>query len=277
MRRVTRHAAPNPGPDVLCVGMQKAGTTWLYDQLRAHPDVWMPPVKELHFFDGRFRSRPGRAVQAAKTGPQQDRDKRFLRRAATYSQEAGIDWYGNLFRPKGSLISGDVTPAYSTLPAEAIAEIMASFPAAKVILILRDPVDRFWSYFCMMQRKGRRANVDPSDWRSIEANLTEVDVRSRSYPTEIYAKWRQAVPAGQFFLGFFDRLTEDPDAFRADIFSFLGLSVTGLAFPAGYNRQTGYKAEMPVEIRARLKEHFREELRRSAEIFGEAARDWSAQ
>src|SRR5215472_17512260 len=38
-------------PDFLCVGAHKGGTTWLYQQLDSHPDFWMPPLKELHYFD----------------------------------------------------------------------------------------------------------------------------------------------------------------------------------------------------------------------------------
>ncbi len=38
-------------PDFLCVGAHKAGSTWLYQQLDSHPDFWMPPIKELHYFD----------------------------------------------------------------------------------------------------------------------------------------------------------------------------------------------------------------------------------
>ena len=38
-------------PDFLCVGAQKAGTSWLYRQLEPHPDFWMPPVKEFHYLD----------------------------------------------------------------------------------------------------------------------------------------------------------------------------------------------------------------------------------
>ena len=38
-------------PDFLCVGVHKGGTTWLYQQLESHPDFWMPPLKELHYFD----------------------------------------------------------------------------------------------------------------------------------------------------------------------------------------------------------------------------------
>ena len=41
------------GPDFICFGMQKAGTRWLYDQMCARKDVWMPPIKEMNFFKGR--------------------------------------------------------------------------------------------------------------------------------------------------------------------------------------------------------------------------------
>ena len=38
-------------PDFLGIGAQKAGTTWLGRNLQAHPEVWMPRVKEVHYFD----------------------------------------------------------------------------------------------------------------------------------------------------------------------------------------------------------------------------------
>src|SRR5204862_8294166 len=40
----------NVGIQFLGIGAQKAGTTWLYEMLRLTPEVWMPPVKELHYF-----------------------------------------------------------------------------------------------------------------------------------------------------------------------------------------------------------------------------------
>ena len=38
-------------PDFICIGAQKAGTAWLSQCLQAHPDLWNPGIKELHFFD----------------------------------------------------------------------------------------------------------------------------------------------------------------------------------------------------------------------------------
>jgi hypothetical protein len=42
--------AADPRPDFLCVGAQKAGTSWLYQQLAEHPDFWMPPLKGIALF-----------------------------------------------------------------------------------------------------------------------------------------------------------------------------------------------------------------------------------
>ena len=43
-----------PLPLFLCIGAQKAGTSWLFQQLTEHPALWLPTLKELHFFDHLF-------------------------------------------------------------------------------------------------------------------------------------------------------------------------------------------------------------------------------
>ena len=42
---------PRLAPDLICIGAQKAGTTWLSQIFRQHPMLWNPGVKEIHFFD----------------------------------------------------------------------------------------------------------------------------------------------------------------------------------------------------------------------------------
>ncbi|TMP95486.1 MAG: sulfotransferase domain-containing protein [Verrucomicrobia bacterium] len=112
-------------PDFLCVGAQKGGTTWLYQQLDAHPDFWMPPRKELHYFDELSRTK--------RAFPPRRRDARdlwFLERIASLSARSYIDLdnYARLFEPKASLLSGDITPAYSMLNDEIIQRIVDHFP-----------------------------------------------------------------------------------------------------------------------------------------------------
>ena len=56
------------GPDFFCIGAQKGGTRWLFDQLDHHPGFWMPPIKELHYFDrsSRFLKKAGPLYLRAK-------------------------------------------------------------------------------------------------------------------------------------------------------------------------------------------------------------------
>ena len=85
-------------PDFLCVGAQKAGTSWLYQQLEPHPDFWMPPVKELHYFDQPTRTKefhPPRCGDA--------RDSSFINGMKDLSAQfyLDLDSYGRLFRIRG--------------------------------------------------------------------------------------------------------------------------------------------------------------------------------
>ena len=67
-----------PIVDFMGIGAQKAATTWLAQNLRQHPDVWIPPRKELHYFDhseanpsanhGAWESRFGRLFGTTRRG-----------------------------------------------------------------------------------------------------------------------------------------------------------------------------------------------------------------
>src|SRR5438309_7414307 len=85
-------------PDFLCVGAQKAGTTWLYRELESHPDFWMPPLKELHYFD-----QLSRVPRSSSTLCRDERDLRFLESIKSLSAKPYLDLahYGRLFEPKG--------------------------------------------------------------------------------------------------------------------------------------------------------------------------------
>src|SRR6266853_549302 len=99
-------------PDFLCVGIHKGGTTWLYQQLDSHPDFWMPPLKELHYFD-----QLGKVQRLASPRCRDERDVRFLESMKSLAAKPYMDLehYAQLFESKGPLLSGDISPNYSTL------------------------------------------------------------------------------------------------------------------------------------------------------------------
>src|SRR5438128_829855 len=156
------------GPDFICIGAQKAGTGWLYQQLRHHPDFWMPPLKELHYFDRVVSSDamgPSRSLRLVRNEAERlriareravnERDHEFLQKFEQLSTAKSFDLqrYADLFRSKGELLAGDITPGYSTLEESVIQNIAARL-SLKVMFIARDPVERAWSQLSMYVRRG---------------------------------------------------------------------------------------------------------------------------
>jgi hypothetical protein len=281
-----------PGPDFLCVGMGKSGTGWIYDQCQHHPAFWMPPFKEIHYLDREYPRRIAKKIlgmsremaneKRLKRGKRglEDRDMTFIYETqdARY-QPMDLERYARMFRFKGDQLSGDVTPSYSDLSEEVIGRVMARFPAMKVILLVRDPVARAWSHFCMHYRGDRveaEQLLDPDKFREL---LRESRVFRTGSPARIARKWLLHVPRDQFRYYFFEDLSSDPAKIRREFMIFLGADPdVAVLFDAAHNKKAGKsKLELKDEIRAILVEHFADELVASAEFFGSHARNWPSQ
>lgn len=281
------------GPDFICIGAQKGGTQWLYDQLAHHPDFWMPPIKELHYFD---RVTPKKRLRMSESMKKRDIDDLNRNRALEneppidrrgvnfihkYSKlitqgKLDLDGYAHLFDEKGEDITGDITGGYSLIKPRKVKIITSFFPRLKVIFIARDPVERIWSQLSMIARSDLLPQpVTPSF--IVEQLSQDYSFAGRSYPSEIVRRWRQFVPDGQFGLFFFDDLRNRPDSVRSDVITFLGgdpSAGAGQMMP-GYNRKDGQqKLVMTDEIRAALVRHFADELRKCADELGGPAADW---
>lgn len=263
-------------PDFLCVGAQKGGTSWLYQQLAAHPEFWMPPIKELHYFDKLSR------VKGAMPRRQRDeRDGQFLERLRKLSERSYIDLdnYARLFEAKGSRLSGDISPSYSALNEEIIARIIEYLPDLKVVFLARDPVERAWSQLSMGVRRGMLEPFDATDADEVICNLLNPGVLALSYPSKIVARWRRYVPAELFRVYFFDDLETDPRALRREVLQFLGSNAdkpSGRLSP-DYNKDAGVKKlRLTDKVRARVAQFFKDELRACASELGGAAKSWPA-
>ncbi len=175
-------------PDFLCVGAQKAGTSWLYRQLEPHPDFWMPPVKELHYLDNLNRTKRHRPPRS-----KDERDTCFLESIKDLSMRSHIDLeeYGQLFCYKGPLLSGDISPAYSTLNDEIVERVVNHFPNVKVVFLARDPVERAWSQLSMGVRLGMINRFDATDPEEVIRNLLNPGVLVRSHPSKVVARWKR--------------------------------------------------------------------------------------
>lgn len=271
-RLSTRHAQP----DFMCVGAHKSGTTWLYQQLDAHPDFWMPPVKELHYFD-----QLSRVDRSAPPRCRDERDLRFLESLNTLSAKADVDLesYGRLFEPNGSLLSGDISPNYSTLSSKLIRQIVGYFPNLKVIFLARDPVQRFWSHLSMEVHYRQVQPFDATNINEVNRNLLRRGMRLRSYPTAVVTRWKRYVHPERFRVYFFDDLQRNPTELRRSILDFLGADPDKPSgqLKADYNRWAGMeKLPLTIQVRSHLAHVFKKELKACAARLGGPAKEWPA-
>jgi hypothetical protein len=263
-------------PDFLCVGAQKAGTSWLYRQLEPHPDFWMPPVKELHYLDNLNRTKRHRPPRS-----KDERDACFLASIRELSMRSHIDLdsYGRLFCHKGPLLSGDISPAYSTLTEEVIEKVVDHFPHLKVVFLARDPVERAWSQLSMGVRLGMINKFDATDPEEVVCALLHPGVLARSHPSKIVARWKPYVRPENFRVYFFDDLTENPAELRRSILHFLGGDPdkpSGDLKPHENSDAGRDKLRLTAKVRDRMARFFEHELKACAAELGGRATSWPA-
>ncbi|PYJ06326.1 MAG: hypothetical protein DME39_02960 [Verrucomicrobia bacterium] len=271
-RPLTRPAQP----DFMCVGAHKSGTTWLYRQLDSHPDFWMPPIKELHYFD-----QLSRVQRSPPPRCKDERDLRFLESLNSLSAKPYVDLenYGRLFEPKGSLLSGDISPNYSTLSSKLIRQIVRYFPNLKVIFLARDPVQRFWSHLSMEVHYRQIEPFDVTNINEVNRNLLRRGMRLRSYPTAVLKRWKRYVHPDRFRVYFFDDLQTNPTELRRSILRFLGADPDKPSgqLSADYNSWVGTeKLPLTSQVRSHLAKFFKKELKTCAARLGGPAKEWPA-
>jgi hypothetical protein len=252
-------------PDFVCIGAVKAGTTWFYRMFAEHPDVWLPPMKELHYFnrihpsDGHERP-PAlkqldservdaalRLVESALKGKLSPKEKieRIYGVGLIGAARLTDEWYARIFETApAEAICGEVTPNYALLPAREIKHMLALQPRLKIVFILRDPIDRMWSHLKMRER---RHGVD------LEQHLKDLAGRKDMVPLSDYMatieRYQQFVPETNFLTLYFDSIVEEPARLLQETCEFLGLDFARGAFNrAGEAIHAGSTQTMPAVL-----------------------------
>jgi len=189
-------------PTFFIVGAQKAGTTSLHAYLGQHPDVYVSPLKEPAYF-------------MAEEIPERYR--------------MSWDTYVKLFSAAGDRAAvGEATAGYLWSPS-APANIAARLPHAKIIVSLRNPVERAYSQYLHMLTHGAttrslREQVYASQsaqgeyfgytWPFLELGLYSLHLK----------RYLASFPREQLHICFFEELQSEPRALLARLFGFLGVA-----------------------------------------------------
>lgn len=205
------------GPSFFVVGTEKGGTTWLFHVLSQHPQIFLPDTKELGFFNAR--------------NSEMIETDRFRKR--------GWSWYLRFFAHRGDKIAGDITPMY-LCDELAPGRIRAFYPEAKIIAILRNPVDRAISHYWMKWNMGKVAlSLD-----EVAADTSHYILQRGLYSAQI-ARYLALFPSDQILFLTFEELMRDRARQVARICSFLGTSDSDfgdIELDEPVNAATAYRA-----------------------------------
>lgn len=236
---------------LFCVGATKAGTTWFYRLLHDHPDCALPAVKEAHYWDTfdaedrekqiaafRIRLREMReqkaAAQAEGRGWQVDNLTRRIddMKALIAVIEAGRAddraYLGWLTQGRGQArLYADMTPNYATLPDALLDRMVNATPTAKVVYLMRDPLDRLWSHIRMQARRQRQSHEiyekkANNILHRILNKLQETHILERGDYAGVIRKLRRVVPAERLMVAFSETLMTPAGA--AQLCAFLGIT-----------------------------------------------------
>lgn len=188
-----RSAQALPLPDFLGIGFMKSGTTWLSENLRAHPDIFVSDQKELHYFSQNFK-----------------------KSLASYSAHFadGVD-----------KVKGEVSPSYAVLPENRIRFIHTILPEVRLILLMRNPVEREWSRVVhQIVKQGRDIDAVPEG--EMLERLSKSNVHEAGGYSGILDRWQNVFPAEQLFVGLYEDIKTRPKALLTDVFEHLGVATS---------------------------------------------------
>ena len=187
-------------PTFVGIGVARGGTTWLHTLLSGHPDVYMPTRrKEVRFFDR--------------------------------NHDRGLDWYERFFCPSADAdrfgAIGEISPQYFYCE-ECPDRIATSLPAAKLLVMLRHPVDRAYSHYgFVVQRRNFHGSFE--EFLAARPTMLEKGFYSRYLDRYLRHFERERILALVF-----ERAVRDDDMARRALSAFLDLPVDG--FPPSVGR-----------------------------------------
>ena len=232
-------------PDFLGIGTQKGGTTYLHGLLKQHPQVYLAYPKEVHFFSLYY--------------------------------DKGLNWYSHKFDIAAADQScGEITPYYLFHPLAA-ERIATALPKVKLVVLLRDPVDRALSQYFHSKRLGLESLdleealiAEPRRLSDAEAALKRGEFHkshqqhsylSRSRYENQLLRFEKLFPSAQLLVLRSEDLFERPQQLWQKVLDFLELDESPLPVSGSLYAGRGESAEVSTGLRQQLQEQLAPTMR----------------
>ncbi len=249
------------------------------------------PKKEVHYFDQKINDTSFKLRAKLLGGQPEDQAWRQQVRYWTgvhlkkfsfpglvwvykyYMRPPDDGWYAALFGAGEGKVTGEITPNYSVLDRDQIAHVHEIMPKARIVFLMRNPVERAWSQSVMYfdKREGRRVEeVREEEFLAFTASQSSLHT---DYLRTL-ENWGSLFDQNQIFVGFLEDIHFYPNRLLRNVYRFLGVDPS-----------TDYKVirrkihsrdveTMPTRLAVRLAEAYLQDTKRLEERFGGYASFW---
>lgn len=267
-------------PDFICIGPEKTGTSWLHCILRDHPDIFLPYQKELRYWNegdlfpghslknlflsqhwhyiGLRRQLTGCISQLfSKNFYRNNQDLELWWQLKYILGKRTPEWYSKLFSESADRRSGDITPTYYQLSEERVLEISQHYPSMKIIILVRDPVERAWSKAKMILLKNPMREFSTVNQKEFYDVFDHIYSSWLSYEETIKI-WNKYF--NHVHISFYDELQTKPESIYGDICRFLDVVPNAQSELLEKVVNQGARIEMPDEFQRFLVDQYGNEI-----------------
>lgn len=243
------------------LGAQKAGTTWVAQYLRAHPEVFIPKYKELHFFNAnigfgkedsehtRFLKKFQEITANHKLDPKKPQSLDYYERLEHLIDRLRLIGHPELYldnflkrvQPEHKVF-GEITPSYALLDEGGFWKMRDTYRPIRALFLMRDPVSRIWSNLWFKNSKS--PNYDPHA-RWPEA-LKDAGIMGRTRYDLAVQRMENVFAPEEIMFGFFETLFNED--FVRKLCSFLDITYRPADFSANPNPTKSTKKEKPKQF-----------------------------
>ncbi len=232
-------------PDFLIIGAPKSGTWWLASRMKKHPQVFLARGEhsgEVKYFTKYFHK--------------------------------PLSYYSNLFKNAGDRIKGEKSPHYCTLSECRIQFIRDQMPNVRLILILRDPIERDWSeaLVALLRDTDRRFE------QLGETEVTDMLNKVRLKYSTVLNNWSKFFGEDQFHVCFFDDVKKNPESLLRNVFRHIGVDTQIDYQQLGLHEVVNRGMRIPLRppYRDYLCETYVSEIETLHQRFGDKVLPWMA-
>lgn len=266
---------------IIGVGAQKSGTSWIGKYFEDHPDVFMSPMKELHYFDDIFNKNNRfafkiRRIKNLSNMVHGSKRKEIVESLNVKESQVnllasviGIDSlssYRNYFESRCSDSSKklcEITPAYSILGVDGFEAIKSISAKVKIFFVMRDPIDRAWSAIKFSKKDTN--DLTEISKKEIEAFVSDKENLSRGNYKRTINDISKVFNEDDFLVMFYEDLFTDKSIKKLCDFADIKYMSASLSSKVNVTN----KIEMPVEVKEFLLESFHEQYEWAFDYFGD--------